>query len=156
MSTTMAKSILNDMQAAPVFMRTQFNYDHNAASNASGLSCQEPTRAQQHHKDECDINEILRRFGKTGQIPVNVSTALYEDFSNAVDYHTALNAIMAAESEFDTLPSNIRKRFDNDPSNLVYFLQDKNNFDEAVELGLVNPPKTEPKPVQNEPTVTPE
>jgi hypothetical protein len=69
----MAKSILNDMQAAPVFMRTQFNYDHNAASNASGLSCQEPTRAQQHHKEECDINEILRRFGKTGQMPVNVS-----------------------------------------------------------------------------------
>ena len=152
----MAKSILNDMQAAPVFMRTQFNYDHNAASNASGLCCQEPTRTQQHHKEECDINEILRRFGKTGQIPVNVSTALYEDFSNAVDYHTALNAIIAAESEFDTLPSNLRKRFDNDPSKLVYFLQDKKNFDEAVELGLINPPKTEPQAPVLTVTDTPE
>lgn len=138
-----------DMGAAPVFMRTQYNYDHNAASNASGLSCQEPTRAQQHHKEECDINIILRKFGKTGQMFVNPSEALYPDFSNAVDYHTALNQIMASEAEFDRLPSNIRKRFDNDPSQLVYFMQDKKNYDEAVSLGLI-----EAKPVFSETTNT--
>lgn len=137
------------------FIRTQFNYDHNAASNESGLSCQEPTRAQQHHKDECDINEILRRFGKTGAMFVNASEALYPDFSDAVDYHTALNQIIASEREFDLLPSNIRKRFDNDPAKLVYFMQDKNNYAEAVELGLIAP-KTEPKTAPTEPTVTPE
>lgn len=137
------------------FIRTQFNYDHNAASNESGLSCQEPTRAQQHHKDECDINEILRRFGKTGVMPVNPSEALYPDFSNAVDYHTALNQIIASESEFDLLPSNIRKHFDNDPAKLVYFMQDKKNYDEAVSLGLIAP-KTEQKIAPTEQNVTPE
>ena len=142
-----------DLPAAPVFMRTQYNYDHNAASNASGLSCQEPTRAQQHHKEECDINEILRRFGKTGHMPVNTSEALYPDFSDAVDYHTALNQIIASEREFDLLPSNIRKRFDNDPAKLVYFMQDDKNLNEAIELGLVNAPKMEQTPFV-EPTKT--
>jgi phage internal scaffolding protein len=138
------------------FIRTQFNYDHNAASNESGLRCQEPTRAQQHHKDECDINEILRRFGKTGVMPVNTSEALYPDFTDAVDYHTALNQIIASEREFDLLPSNLRKRFDNDPAKLVYFMQDKKNHAEAVELGLINPPKSEPIAPKTPVTDTPE
>jgi phage internal scaffolding protein len=89
-------------------------------------------------------------------MPVNTSEALYPDFSDAVDYHTALNQIIASEREFDLLPSNIRKRFDNDPANLVYFMQDKKNYDEAVKLGLINAPKEEPKPLQTEATVTPE
>jgi phage internal scaffolding protein len=151
----MTTKITKELPAAGVFMRTQFNYDHNAASNASGLSCQEPTRAQQHHKEECDINVILRKFGKTGTLPINPSEALYPDFSDAVDYHTALNQIIASEREFDLLPSHIRKHFDNDPAKLVYFMQDKKNYDEAVNLGLIakKPAFTEP---EIQPTVTPE
>jgi phage internal scaffolding protein len=127
-----------DLPAAPVFIRTQFNYDHNAASNASGLVCEEPTRAQQHHRDECDINVILERFGKTGQIPVNAISGTYGDFSGVHDYHTALNAIIASESEFASLPAQIRNRFQNDPSNLIEFLDDPKNKAEAQSLGLIN------------------
>jgi len=127
------------MKNATVFLRTQYNYDHNAASNASGLVCEEPTRAQQHHKDECDINVILDRFGKTGQIPVNAISGTYGDFSGVHDYHTAMNALIAADSEFAALPANIRNRFANDPANLVQFLDNPNNQAEAEKLGLVNP-----------------
>jgi len=126
------------MKNATVFLRTQYNYDHNAASNASGLVCEEPTRAQQHHKDECDINVILERFGKTGQVPVNAISGTYGDFSGVHDYHTAMNALIAAESEFAALPANIRNRFANDPANLIQFLENPNNRAEAEELGLVN------------------
>jgi phage internal scaffolding protein len=135
----MTTKFTKELPAAGVFLRTQWNYDHNAASNACGLSCQEPTRAQQHHKSECDINEILRRFGKTGQMPVNAIKGTFGDFSNAVDYHTAMNALIASESEFDALPSNIRKRFDNDPYELVKFIENPENFNEGVELGLFAP-----------------
>jgi phage internal scaffolding protein len=126
------------MKNATVFLRTQYNYDHNAASNASGLVCEEPTRAQQHHKDECDINVILERFGKTGQVPVNTISGSYGDFSGVHDYHTAMNALIAAESEFDALPAKIRNRFANDPANLIQFLDNPDNRAEAEKLGLVN------------------
>jgi len=122
-----------------IFLRTAYNYDTNAASNASGLVCEEPTRAQQHHKDECDINVILERFGKTGQMPVNAISGTYGDFSGVHDYHTALNTLIAAESEFGSLPANIRKQFANEPANLIEFLNDPKNKDQAIELGLVNP-----------------
>jgi phage internal scaffolding protein len=151
----MTKSTPKDLPAAGVFMRTQYNYDHNAASIAHGLSCQEPTRAQQHHKEECDINVILKKFGKTGILPINPSEALYPDFSDAVDYHTALNQIIASEREFDLLPSHIRKHFDNDPAKLVYFMQDKKNYDEAVNLGLIAKKPAFTEPVQTV-TDTPE
>jgi phage internal scaffolding protein len=141
-----------DLPAAPVFIRTQFNYDHNAASNASGLVCEEPTRAQQHHRDECDINVILERFGKTGQMPVNAISGTYGDFSGVHDYHTALNAIIASESEFAALPAQIRNRFQNDPSNLIEFLDDPRNKAEAESLGLLNISST----ANNEPAIAAE
>jgi len=125
------------MKTPTTFLRTQYNYDHDAASNASGLVCEEPTRAQQHHKDECDINIILERFGKTGQVPVNAISGTYGDFSGVYDYHTALNAIIASESEFAALPAQLRYKFDNDPSNLVQFLDNPENRAEAEKLGLV-------------------
>ena len=143
------------MKNATVFLRTQYNYDHNAASNASGLVCEEPTRAQQHHKDECDINVILERFGKTGQVPVNAISGTYGDFSGVHDYHTAMNALIAAESEFAALPAQLRNKFDNNPANLVQFLDNPENRAEAEKLGLVNisstaniePAKAAEKPV---------
>jgi phage internal scaffolding protein len=122
-----------------IFLRTAHNYDTNAASNASGLVCEEPTRAQQHHKDECDINVILERFGKTGQLPVNAISGTYGDFSGVHDYHTALNTLIAAEAEFDALPAKIRAKFDNEPAKLIEFLNEPKNKDQAIELGLVNP-----------------
>jgi len=139
-----------------IFLRTAYNYDTNAASNASGLVCEEPTRAQQHHKDECDINVILERFGKTGQMPVSALSAHYGDFTGVNDYHTALNTLIAAESEFDALPAKLRMEFANDPSNLIEFLNDPNNKDKAIELGLVNPPITSSfnEPVEVKTTVT--
>jgi phage internal scaffolding protein len=126
------------MKNVTVFLRTQFNYDHNAASDACGLVCEEPTRTQQHHKDECDINVILERFGKTGQMPVNAISGTYGDFSGVHDYHTAMNALIAAESEFAALPAQIRNKFANDPSNLVQFLDNPDNRAEAEKLGLIN------------------
>ncbi|QXP07961.1 MAG: internal scaffolding protein [Arizlama microvirus] len=126
------------------FLKTPYNYDTNAASNESGLVCLEPTRTQQHFKDECDINYVLKNFGIEA-LAVNPLEPRYGDFTDVVDYHTALNAVIAAEDAFMALPAKIRTRFENDPSKLIDFMQNPANREEAESLGLVN--KTEPVPI---------
>ena len=121
-----------------IFLRTPYNYDRDAATNESGLACEEPTLAQQHFKDECDINNILRQFNITGLLPENSLSPRYGDFTGISDYHSALNAVIAAEDEFMALPADLRARFDNDPANLIDFLDQESNKDEAISLGLID------------------
>ena len=125
------------MSKNSLFLRTPYNYDTDAASNESGLACEEPSLAQQHFKDECDINNILRQFNITGLLPEAPLSPRYGDFSGIGDYHTALNRVMAAKEEFMTLPAQIRARFNNDPANLIEFLENSDNRAEAEELGLI-------------------
>ena len=101
------------------------------------MACEEPSLAQQHHKDECDINNILRQFNITGLLPESPLSPRYGDFTGIGDYHTALNRVIAAQDEFDALPAQIRARFDNDPAQLIEFLENSDNRPEAEELGLV-------------------
>lgn len=120
------------------FLRTPYNYDTIAASNESGLACEEPTLAQQQFKDECDINNILRQFNVTGLLPQAPLSPRYGDFTGITDYHSALNAVIAAEDGFMALPADLRARFQNDPEQLIEFLDQPENYDEAVKLGLVD------------------
>lgn len=131
------------MKITAPFLRTPYNYDRDAASNESGLACEEPSLTQQHFKDETDINNILRQFNVTGMLPEAPLSPRYGDFSGIVDYHSALNAVIAAEDSFMTLPAQIRARFENDPAQLIDFLSDENNRQEAVKLGLLEVPKAE-------------
>lgn len=113
----------------------------------------EPSKTQQHFKDEHDINNIMKKYLKQGisynQLP-NPS-GIYGDFSNVKDYQNSLQTIIDADQAFLTIPSNIRKRFDNDPQKLFEFLNDKKNLDEAISLGLIEKPVvTETPPPKSE------
>nr|QJB18905.1 MAG: internal scaffolding protein [Microvirus sp.] len=130
------------------FLRTQYNYDTIAASNESGVACEEPSLAQQQFKDECDINNILKQFNITGQLPTSPLEPRYGDFTGIYDYHSALNSVIAAEDGFMALPADLRSRFLNDPANLIDFLSNESNRDEAIKLGLI-----ENKVVKNEPNI---
>ena len=125
------------MSKNSVFLRTPYNYDKDAASNESGLHCEDASLAQQHFKEECDINTILQKFNVTGLLPEHTLSPRYGDFTGIGDYHSALNRVIAAQDEFEALPAQIRARFDNDPANLIEFLENSDNRPEAEELGLV-------------------
>jgi phage internal scaffolding protein len=131
-----------------IFLRTPYNYDLDAASNESGLNCEDSTLTQQHFKDECDINNILRQFNVTGLLPENPLSPRYGDFTGISDYHTALNQVIAAEDEFMRLPADLRARFANDPAQLIEFLENSDNKDEAIKLGLVSQPEELPQVVE--------
>jgi len=121
-----------------VFVRNPYNYDMALVSQETGLECKDPSLAQQHMKDECDINVLVERFGVTGQLPQTPLEPSYGDFSGVTDYHTALNAIKAADTAFMGLPAQLRAKFDHDPNALLQFLQNEQNRDEAIMLGLID------------------
>lgn len=124
------------------------------------LSCPQPGRAKQASLDECDINFIMNRWKRTGQLPTdNPRPPTYGDFSNVDDYMQAKNSIIQADQAFEALPSWVRERFQNSPHQLIRFLDDPRNLDEARKLGLVNPaaPEATPEPTPDAtPDPTPE
>lgn len=130
-----------------IFLRTEFNYDVAKASLAAGLSCPDATRAQQQFAEEVDINTIVKRFGVTGTVPNSVRAPTYGDFTGVSDYQSALNAIDMAMASFFDMPSDVRKRFDNDPALFVDFCSNPDNLPEMRKLGLAIPelvPEPEP------------
>lgn len=139
-----------------VFCRAPFNYDADKVSTETGLKCEDMSLAQQNQKDEVDINFIVRKFMKTGELPDNYRAPRYGDFTEITDFQTALNAVNTAEESFMMLPADLRSRFGNDPQAFVAFCSDERNLDEMIRLGLAKKrpdvPATPPaSPVQTEP-----
>ncbi|QXP07938.1 MAG: internal scaffolding protein [Arizlama microvirus] len=128
-----------------------------------GLECPEPTLTQQHFANEVDINTIVERYQKTGLLvdPTKINEsrrAIYGDFTNSADFFEAQNQIIKANEAFLTLPPKLRLRFENNPGNLIDFLDDPANINEAIVLGLVeNPNIAVPpaKPPKEESTIPP-
>ncbi|AXH75890.1 MAG: internal scaffolding protein [Microviridae sp.] len=134
------------------FVRSPYNYDRDLASAESALDCSgSPSLAKQSFADECDINTIVRNFGLTGQLPDNVTAPQYGDFEGIFDYQSALNAVIAAEDSFMAMPADLRARFHNSPQALLEFVSNDSNRDEAVKLGLVDPPPVSSPPVSTPP-----
>ena len=124
-----------------MFIRSPYNYDVDAASVESGLDCSEAEdMTQQQFKEECDINEITRRFGLGAEMPKGLKVPSYGDFTGIESYHDACNAIAEAGESFDALPASLRDRFGNDPGQFVDFVLNDANRDEAVRLGLIQAP----------------
>lgn len=98
----------------------------------------EPSKTRQEFTKSCDINQIVKKNIMTnGQfIPPGNSTPLYADVSDIPDFRTALDRVIYAKEAFTNLPSNIVKRFNNDPDKLVEFVNDPANLREGIELGL--------------------
>lgn len=117
---------------------------------------------EQSHKDACDIHNILRRAQKTGVLEhVNAYKGTYGTMPTGDQYHAQQNAIARANTMFETIPSKIRKKFDNDPAKFLDYVTKDENYAEMQEMGfdvshLKEPekpapkadPKLDPKPVE--------
>lgn len=115
--------------------KTESKRDPNA------LYCDEPTLTVQAHAGDCDINEIIRRSQIAGGLPISNKVAQYGDFTQIPSTHEAFEFVRLASEAFMTLDWKLRERFDNSPQKMIDFLNDANNRDEAVKLGLVNAPQ---------------
>ena len=110
------------------------------------------TKVQQHYAEQLEINRIMKRALNGGSLPAPTTAPIYGDF-RVTDLRQAYEMIDRAESGFNSLPSDVRTRFANDPLELVSFVEDERNRDEAVRIGLIPaPPPTvsESDPVASE------
>ncbi len=107
-----------------------------------------PSMTQQNFRDETNINLILAKYAKTGLLDhVNKYGGHYAEMPNENDFHAAMNLVTSAQSMFNELPSGIRGKFYNDPAQFLDFIDDPENRDEAIEMGLFPFEATE-KPVE--------
>jgi len=121
------------------------NYDYKRGKRVPvRLALSRESHVQQHHKDDCDINTILARFAKTGELPHMIKREpRYGDFSDPVDYLEAMNTVAFANEQFASLSSTVRERFMNDPHRFLEFASDPANADEMARLGLMKPEAVE-------------
>lgn len=77
---------------------------------------EKPSRTKQSFRDECDINKIMERFMKTGNIDlVNQAKGQFADLSLFPEtYHESLNIVTQATQSFSLFPAEFRERFGND------------------------------------------
>lgn len=97
-----------------------------------------PSKTDQSFKEDCDVNIVLKKFMKTGQLThVNRKTASYSDVSevpNLLDAHVQLSE---AKKAFMKLPAELRKKLGNNPLALDEYLRDPENLEEAIQYGLL-------------------
>lgn len=96
------------------------------------------SRTKQAFKDSADVNNIMLRYQKTGVLPQMIkSNPTYGDFSNPVDLMGAYDLVRKAEEQFAGLPSRVRERFGNNPTEFLKFATDARNREEMGKLGLL-------------------
>lgn len=100
-----------------------------------------PSMTAAEFAQECDINNIIKTYERSGVINAPFSPTSqprFGDFSAVPDLIEAQNAINDAAERFNALPAHLRARFNNDPMSLLEFVQNSSNRDEAVRLGLID------------------
>lgn len=109
----------------------------------------EPSKTQQHFKEEVDINKMVEKARRgiaptyTGRRGVFSGDEIVGD---GLDYQAAMNRVIEAREKFMELPAKVRVMFQNDPGQLEVFLSDPKNRDEAIQLGLIEKKVVVPDP----------
>lgn len=108
------------------------------------------SKTRQEFKAECDINTIMAKYRKTGILPQSDRPLQYVEFGEVPDLMSAMNAMIAAEQAFMTLPAHVRREFDNSAIDFVKFAEDKENLPKLREWGLAAPEALPAPPMQVE------
>ncbi len=98
------------------------------------------TRTKTSAEAECNINNIMKRHKRTGQL-THISNALmeYRDVSGLPDLHEAMNVVANANSLFNELPSAIRRLCHHDAANFLPFIDDPENLEVCQEHNILPP-----------------
>lgn len=85
------------------FWKTPYNHDRDAESLATATFIKEPTKTQQHLAAEADINNILRKFQQTGELPP-MGVPQYLDIENEFDLQDNMVTAHQVNEAWEKLP----------------------------------------------------
>lgn len=118
-------------------MRSRYN-----AGVREGWKSSVPSMTQQQFKDEADINYIVSMYDSSGVMPTfhgdgQPAQPVFGDFASLPDNAQEMyNRMIEAKNNFDSLPLEVRKRFNYDPAAFLDFVDNPENLDELVAMGL--------------------
>lgn len=121
-------------------LRSARSYDRSMASRSYDTVTTGDMMTVQSDAKNSDINELVRRFSLTGEIPQNVRRPLQGDF-DVLTFQDAQNAIVKARNSFAAMSAKVREQFQNDPARFVDFCSNPENLDEMRKMGLAVPKK---------------
>lgn len=99
----------------------------------------DPSLTEQHHKLGTDINYIISKYQKNRVIdPALIKSGNY-GFATSHDFNSAMLLVTQAQRQFDSLPADFRKEFNDDPAQFLHYCQEPENFEVLVEMGLAEP-----------------
>lgn len=87
----------------------------------------------QSERTRADINNLVKR----GIVPPDPAQLHFRDFSDGADFQAVQDSIVQVRESFDSLSSDIRDRFKNDPAKLIDFVNNPQNAAEAADMGLL-------------------
>lgn len=118
-------------------VRNAYNYDRDAASLESGLTCKDKSLTQQNQAKEADINFIVRQFGLTGELPpAGRRPLLVQDVEEPMEFRDVLEAVRLGDEAFLQLPEWVRHHFNDSPLEFLQFAEDPANVDKLIRMGL--------------------
>lgn len=118
----------------------------------------EPSMTKQAPAQETDINYIVNRYLKTGQMPPAPEPQY--GYMPSIDLIDAFQLVQDAEDSFMALPAATRAAFANDPVKLLQAVEDPSQMDLLIAHGLANAPQQDGKeaagsPAADEPSAPP-
>jgi phage internal scaffolding protein len=128
-----------------IVIKTAYDKHERQKTYPEGVSL-----TKQSFQKEADINNIVKKYQKTGVITeAHNFEGLYGDFT-AMDFREAIHKAREAEEIFMEVPSKIRLQFDNDPGAFIDFATNPENITQMRDWGLASPEEQPPAPVQVE------
>lgn len=110
------------------------------------------SKTEQKHTADCNINTLINRYDYRQIVNLRNDRKGQYGFVDAIDFQEAMYIVSKGNEMFNELPSELRsKKFQNDPAQFLSFVQDPENAQEMVKLGLaVNVDDIPSKVTQNE------
>lgn len=121
-----------------------FDLQHKERYAGAVIDCSDdPGKTEQSHKAEVDINAIIKKHGIDMIAKTSKVIQLKYDDNPDNDFQETMNMLIKANQSFESLPSQIRRRFANDPAQFMDFVHNKDNQEEMYNMGLADRPEPE-------------